>query len=166
MEPCVHINYAYDRFTVVPDVNGNYYWRTIIPRNNDRKAELGDIAYIEVNDKGDIELADSTQISAISEGTAIVFLGFPQSGIGDRKLMYEDGNITREVAKGVINQNLYVKGEINPGFSGGPVMARIDRKIVAVGVTSRVDSISNGVYKWVVPVSEIVEMNKRDEVEK
>ena len=80
--------------------------------------------------------------------------------------MYEDGNITREVTEGVINQNLYVKGEINPGFSGGPVMASIDNKIVAIGVTSRVDSISNGVYKWVVPVSEIDEMRKREEVRK
>ncbi len=77
--------------------------------------------------------------------------------------MYEDGKITREVAKDGINQNLYVKGEINPGFSGGPVMARINDKIVAIGVTSRVDSISNGVYKWVVPVSEIAEMRKREE---
>lgn len=163
LESRVHINRAHDIITTVPDISSNYSWRTIIPRNIDRQAELGDIAYIDVNEKGDIELADSAQISTISEGTAIVFLGFPQNGIGDRTLMYEDGNITREVAQGVINQNLYVKGEINPGFSGGPVMTRIDNKIVAVGVTSRVDSISNGVYKWVVPVSEIAEMSKRKE---
>lgn len=166
LEPCVHINRAHDISTTVPDVSGNYSWRTIIPRNNNRQAELGDIAFIEVNEKGDIELADSAQISTISEGTAIVFLGFPQNGIGDRTLMYEDGKITREVAGGSINQNLYVKGEINPGFSGGPVMARIGKKIVAVGVTSRVDSISNGVYKWVVPVSEIAVMSERKEDER
>lgn len=166
LESCVHINRAHDIITTVPDISGNYSWRTIIPRNNDRQAELGDIAYIDVNEEGEIELADSAQISTISEGTAIVFLGFPQNGIGDRTLMYEDGNITREVAGGIINQNLYVKGEINPGFSGGPVMARIGKKIVAVGVTSRVDSISNGVYKWVVPVSEIAEMSERKEGER
>ena len=80
--------------------------------------------------------------------------------------MYEDGNITREVAGGSINQNLYVKGEINPGFSGGPVLTRIGKKIVAIGVTSRVDSISNGVYKWVVPVSEISVMSERKEGER
>lgn len=163
LEQCVHINRAHDIITTVPDISGNYSWRTIIPRNNDRQAELGDIAYIDVNEKGEIELANSEQISTISEGTAIVFLGFPQNGIGDRALMYEDGNITREVASGSINQNLYVKGEINPGFSGGPVMARIGKQIVAIGVTSRVDSISNGVYKWVVPVSEIAVMNERKE---
>lgn len=166
LEPRVHINYAHDKFNTIADFSGNYYWRTIIPRNNNRDAELGDIAYIDVKEKGNIELADSAQIATISEGTPIVFLGFPQNGIGDRMLMFEDGNITREVAKGIINQNLYVKGEINPGFSGGPVMARINDKIVAVGVTSRVDSISNGVYKWVVPVSEITEMAKRKEVER
>lgn len=166
LEPRVHINYAHDKFRPIPDYSGNYYWRTIIPRTNDREAELGDIAYIDVQEKGSIALADSAQIATISEGTPIVFLGFPQNGIGDRMLMYEDGSITREVTKGVINQNLYVKGTINPGFSGGPAMAKIDNKIVAVGVTSRVDSISNGVYKWVVPVSEIAEMTKRKEAER
>ena len=166
MEPRVHINYAHDIMTMIPDYSGNYYWRSIIPRNNDRVAELGDIAYVDVDEKGIVELADSAMISTISEGTPIVFLGFPQNGIGDRTLMYEDGHITREVARDGINQNLYVKGEINPGFSGGPVMARIGKRIVAVGVTSRVDSISNGVYKWVVPVSEIAEMNKREEVKR
>lgn len=164
IDPRVHINCAHDKYDPIPDYSGNYYWRSIIPRSNDREAELGDIAYIDVDEVGTIELADSTQISTIGEGTPIVFLGFPQNGIGDRTLMYEDGKITREVAKDGINQNLYAKGEINPGFSGGPVMARIDNRIVAIGITSRVDSISNGVYKWVVPVSEIAEMNKREEV--
>lgn len=166
LESRVHINYAHDKFYPIPDPSGNYYWRTIIPRGNNREAELGDIAYIDVDEKGIVELADSAKMSTISEGTPIVFLGFPQNGIGDRTLMYEDGNITREVAKDGINQNLYVKGEINPGFSGGPVMARINEKIVAIGVTSRVDSISNGVYKWVVPISEIAEMRKREEATK
>ena len=163
LESRVHINCAHDKFYPIPDPSGNYYWRTIIPRGNNREAELGDLAYIDVDEKGMINLADSAQISTISEGLPIVFLGFPQNGIGDRTLMYEDGKITREVAKDGVNQNLYVKGEINPGFSGGPVMARIDDRIVAIGVTSRVDSISNGVYKWVVPISEIAEMRKREE---
>ena len=163
MESRVHINYAHDMFYPIPDPSGNYYWRTIIPRGNNREAELGDIAYIDVDEKGIVELADSAKMSTISEGIPIVFLGFPQNGIGDRTLMYEDGNITREVSKDGINQNLYVKGEINPGFSGGPVMARINDKIVVIGVTSRVDSISNGVYKWVVPITEIAEMSKREE---
>lgn len=166
LESRVHINYAHDKFDQIPDYSGNYYWRTIIPRGNYREAELGDVAYIDVDEKGIVELADSAKISTIREGTPIVFLGFPQNGIGDRALMYEDGNITREMVNGVINRNLYVKGEINPGFSGGPVMARINDKIVAIGVTSRVDSISNGVYKWVVPVSEIAEMRKREEVKR
>lgn len=162
-EPRVHINRVHDIISTVPDYSGNFYWLSIIPRNNDREAELGDIAYIDVGEKGTIVLADSMGLSNIAEGTDIVFLGFPQNGMGDRALMYEDGHITREVAKDGINQNLYVKGEINPGFSGGPVMARINDEIVTIGVTSRVDSISNGVYKWVVPVSEIAEMKKREE---
>lgn len=165
LEPRVHINRVHDIISTIPDYSGNYYWRSIIPRSNsnDREAGLGDIAYIDVGEKGTIVLADSMRLSNIAEGTDIVFLGFPQNGIGDRALMYEDGHITREVAKGAIHQNLYVKGEINPGFSGGPVMARIGKEIMAVGVTSRVDSISNGVYKWVVPITEIAEMSKREE---
>ena len=166
LESRVHINRVHDIVSMVPDYNGNYYWHSIIPRSNDREAELGDIAYIDIDEKGTIELADSAQLSTISEGTAIVFMGFPQNGIGDRALMYEDGIITREVAKGAIHQNLYAKGEISPGFSGGPVMARIDNKVVAIGVTSRVDSISNGVYKWVVPVTETDKMGKREDMER
>ena len=166
LESRVHINRSHVIITTVPDFSGDYYWRTIIPKNNDRQAELGDIAYIDVSEKGDIELADSAQISTIIEGTAIVFLGFPQNETRDWMLIYEDGNITREVAGGNINQNLYVRGEIIHGFSGGPVMARIGKKIVAIGVTSRVDSISNGVYKWVVPASEIEIMSKRKEEER
>ena len=161
MEPRVHINWEHDRITTVPDYSGNYSWRSIIPRGNNREAELGDIAFIEMDEQGEIEIADTTQMAKINEGLPIVFMGFPQNGMGDRELMYEDGNITREVVMGT-NRNLYVKGDINPGFSGGPVMARINNRIVAIGVTSRVDSISNGVYKWVVPVSEIEEMRKRE----
>lgn len=163
LEPRVHINRMHDAITTVPDINYNYYWRTIVPEYKDREMELGDISYIDVDEQGNIELADSVQMSRLTEGTPIGFLGYPQNGIGDRRLTYENGNITRDIPKNCITQNLYVKGGINPGFSGGPVFTMIENDVVAIGVVSRVDSISNGIYKWVVPISEIEHMNKRKE---
>jgi hypothetical protein len=49
--------------------------------------------------------------------------------------------------------NLVFESNINHGFSGAPVFAKIGKEILAVGVVSRVDSVSSGLYKWAVPVT-------------
>ena len=53
------------------------------------------------------------------------------------------------------NENLFFESNINHGFSGGPVLMKSGSDVVAVGVVSRVDSVSNGLYKLAVPISEL-----------
>ena len=52
-------------------------------------------------------------------------------------------------------ENLFFESNINHGYSGGPVLVKTSGGIAAVGVVSRVDSVSSGLFKWAVPVTEI-----------
>ena len=69
-------------------------------------------------------------------------------------------------AKGVVKQDcndstiILMEADINHGFSGAPVLKKTKDGIVAIGVVSKVDSTSGGLYKWAVPVTEIQKLKK------
>ena len=68
-------------------------------------------------------------------------------------MTFTEGSIRRNAQTEA--ENLFFESNINHGFSGGPVLMKVGSDIVAIGVVSRVDSISNGLYKWAVPITEI-----------
>lgn len=150
----VHINQDKDGLFLLADFSQDYYWRSVRPYFTDRQMEMGDILWIDsLSEQGKIKLASTEQLNGVKSGTPLMICGYPMTSIGDKRMTFTEGNIRRSPAAGT--ENLYFESNINHGFSGGPVLTRNDGDVVAIGVVSRVDSISSGLYKWAVPVSEL-----------
>lgn len=150
----VHINTEHDGVFMLADFTQDYYWRSVRPYFTDRQMELGDILWIDgVGEKGKVQLADKTELEHVKSGTRLMVCGFPMTGIGDKRMTFTEGTIRRKAA--ATAENLFFESNINHGFSGGPVLMKVSHDVVAIGVVSRVDSISSGLYKWAVPVSEV-----------
>ena len=150
----VRINRDKDGVFLIADFSQNYYWRTIRPYFTDRQMELGDILWVDsLHEKGKIKIADKKQMNDIRNGTKLMICGYPMTGIGDKRMTATEGGIRRKAS--IENESLFFESNINHGFSGGPVLMKTDNEILAIGVVSRVDSISSGLYKWAVPVTEI-----------
>jgi len=150
----VHINNDKDGLFLLADFSQDYYWRSVQPYFNDRQMELGDILWVDgLSEQGKIKLASLDQIHNIKKGTKLMICGYPMTGICDIRMTFTEGTIRRNTL--AESENLFFESNINHGFSGGPVLMKDGDEIVAVGVVSRVDSISGGLYKWAVPVSEV-----------
>ena len=89
----------------------------------------------------------------IKNGTRLMICGYPMTGIGDKRMTFTEGTIRRHAQ--AESENLFFESNINHGFSGGPVLMKEGNDVVVIGVVSRVDSISSGLYKWAVPITEI-----------
>ena len=150
----VHINTDKDGLFLLADFNQDYYWRSVRPYFTDRQMELGDILWIDhIPEQGKVKAANKEQMKNIKNGTKLMICGYPMTGIGDKRMTFTEGTIRRSVS--AENENLFFESNINHGFSGGPVLMKVGNDIVAIGVVSRVDSISSGLYKWAVPISEV-----------
>lgn len=150
----VHINTERDGVFMLADFDQNYYWRTVRPYFTDRQMELGDILWIDgFEEKGKVVLAKEKDWKHVKNGATLMICGYPMTGIGDKRMTSTEGVIRRAIAKE--KENLFIEGNINHGFSGGPVLIKSGNEVVAIGVVSRVDSVSSGLYKWAVPVTEV-----------
>ena len=150
----VHINKQKDGVLLLADFSQDYYWRTIRPYFTDRQMELGDILWIDsIPEKGKFYLSSNKKLKQVKNGTRLMICGYPMTGIGDKRMTITDGTIRRNTS--TETENLYFESNINHGFSGGPVLIKTGDDVVAIGVVSRVDSVSSGLYKWAVPVSEL-----------
>jgi len=150
----VRMNKDKDGVFLMADFDQDYYWRTIRPYFKDRQMELGDILWVEnLSEKGKIKVASNEQIKDVKNGAKLIICGYPMTGIGDKRMTSTEGCIRRSTS--VESENLFFESNINHGFSGGPVLTKTKGEIIAIGVVSRVDSISSGLYKWAVPVSEL-----------
>lgn len=160
-DSCVHINRLHDAHLEFGDYENIYYWRSIKPTPNAPDRELGDIAYINVDTTGTIEMADSTMIASLTQSSSVGVLGLP-GNLSGRNLKFMSGIITenRNDTLANINPDIQFDANITHGFSGGPVFIRANDKIVAAGVVSKIDT-DNGIYKKAVPVTEIDYMIKR-----
>jgi len=74
---------------------------------------------------------------------------------GNKRIIFTEGTIRRSTSED--NTMLSFESNITHGFSGGPVLMKSGGDIVAIGVVSRVDSISSGIYKSAVPTTEILQ---------
>lgn len=153
-DPQVHINTSHDAVFLLGDFNEEYYWRSIRPYFVEREMELGDILWIDsLAEKGKVRLASGKDVKKLRNGTRLMVCGYPLTGIGDKHFTSTGGIMRRETkAK---TENLFFESNINHGYSGGPVLVKTSGGIAAVGVVSRVDSVSSGLFKWAVPVTEI-----------
>lgn len=150
----VHMNKDEDGIFLLADFSQECYWRSINPYFNNMKMAMGDILWIDgLEEKGTIKTSNSEDLRMMEQGTKLMTCGYPITGTGDKKATMASGIIKRDVTDD--NVNLVFESNINHGFSGAPVFAKIGKEIVAVGVVSRVDSVSSGLYKWAVPVTAI-----------
>ena len=150
----VHINKKKDGIFMLADFSQEYYWRTIKPYFRDRKMELGDVLWIDsLAEEGKVTLASNAQMEKVKKGTKLMICGYPMTGIGDKRMISTEGTIRRLASANT--ENLFFESNINHGFSGGPVLMKDGDDVIAIGVVSRVDSISSGLYKWAVPVTEV-----------
>lgn len=152
----VHVNRERDGVFLLADFNQDYYWRSVRPYFTDREMELGDILWIDsIPEQGKVKLASKENMEQVRSGTPLMICGYPMTGFGDKRMTFTEGTIRRNAS--TEKENLFFESNINHGFSGGPVLMKADGDVVAIGVVSRVDSISSGVYKWAVPITEIKE---------
>lgn len=155
----VHVNTEKDGIFLLADFTQDYYWRSVRPYFSDRQMELGDILWIDgLSKQGSVRVATEEQINKVKNGTMFMVCGYPMTGIGDKRMTFTEGTIRRNAS--AENENLFFESNINHGFSGGPVLMKMDGEIVAIGVVSRVDSVSSGLYKWAVPITEIKDEKK------
>lgn len=157
----VHINKQHDELIPLADLSHCYYWRTIRPYFMNREMELGDIAYVDVPVKGNIPMAEIEQLKTISNKNSLAVYGFPitdASGVVDKKMVFAKAQMKQDMIG--LMSNFMFEANINHGYSGGPVFAKTDDGIVVVGVVSRADLRSNETFKWAVPISEIIQMDK------
>lgn len=150
----VHINMEKDGLFLLADFSQDFYWRSVRPYFKDRQMELGDILWIDgLKEQGKIKMATLEVVQNVKNGTKLMICGYPMTGIGDKRMTFTEGTIRRHAK--AENENLFFESNINHGFSGGPVLMKDGDDVVAIGVVSRVDSISSGLYKWAVPITEV-----------
>lgn len=137
------------------------YWRTIIPLANRHDMELGDYAYVDADGiSGEIHLADKEDIMRFDsqKDREVAILGFPASDAGDINTMTSlFGNSQHLIlrADSTFAGCIPMSAPINKGNSGGPVMARVDGHIIAIGIVSKGDGRATQGTFWVVPTSEL-----------
>lgn len=157
-DPQVHMDKRRDGIYLMADFSREYYYRSIRPYFSDREMALGDVLWIDgLAEKGGFRLASAQQLRTLKRGTELMVYGFPTADMPDRQACLSRAVVKQPVASD--HEVLVVEASINHGFSGGPLLARIHHDIVAVGVVSRVDSVSGGLFKWAVPVASV---NKDD----
>ena len=123
---------------------------------------LGDILWVEdFGEKGAIKIGDLKVLEKMKRGTRLMVCGYPMAMTNDLKVTMADGTIKQEVD--VEKENLVFESNINHGFSGAPMFVRENGDVLAVGVVSRADSVSGGVFKWAVPITQIKGNDKIEE---
>lgn len=138
------------------DFSNDYYWRSIRPCFVDRQMELDDILWIDsVGEGGKVRLANDSDLEQVQNGMPLVIFGYPMTDKGNKRIIFTEGTIRRSTSED--NTMLSFESNITHGFSGGPVLMKSGGDIVAIGVVSRVDSISSGIYKSAVPTTEILQ---------
>lgn len=160
----VHIDRTRDGIVTLDDFSTRYYWRTITPYFNRRDMELGDALWVDVSRAGNIARADSAFVARMERGSPLAFWGFPVNDTDNIMLMAEHGEVKIPPCAPINDEpnpfhNLIHSGAIGHGYSGGPVLVRDGKRLVAVAVVSNADGKNNDL-KRSVPITMIRAKNK------
>lgn len=165
-------NDSRDHIVECGDYNHQYFWRSIKVRPHRTDMMLGDIAFIPNTSsklhhlKGNIHLATKEEVRYFCRkpNRNLIILGRKKNNIEDNsiqspkahlKLQITDAQCKDEYPNTVIAHD----GEIDHGFSGGPVLTRKGLSgWCVIGVVSVIDDENDNWY-YSVPVSEIERMN-------
>lgn len=154
------LNCELDEIVELGSYSNPQYWRSISHRYSNTGMMLADIAVAHHDKAGYIPLADVEDIKRLlsKKGTRLSFFGHPESGVNGNQLDRQTDELRIPIAT-LENDTTHLfmlahGGNLTPGFSGGPVVARDGIGFKAVGVISVVDE-KNGNRSYSVPTSEI-----------
>lgn len=148
-----HINRSRDRLYNAGTRQRPRWRRSIVGVYRNFECELGDVAWFSVPGKGQVKLADERQFSAMKRGQGLLFIGCRTGRDGRLGLNPTIGRLKQapQWTPGCI----FHESNFDNGDSGGPVLARIRGRIVAVGIISRKDPDREIYSGWSVPVKEL-----------
>lgn len=158
-----HYNKTRDKVLRLGTDRQPIYWRTIMPLANRRDMELGDFAYIEAGGgiTGSLELAtlDDMKVFDKQVDKEIAVIGFPVNDNSNASLCVKVYGNSQHVEFTEDGQSIggciQMSAAVNPGNSGGPVVARIGGKVKVVGIVSKADGLATQGVFWAVPVTEV-----------
>lgn len=141
------------------DFSHQYFWRSISARPRRIDMMMGDIAFMHVNAKGTINLASCEEMQSVCSkpNHPIVVLGRPSTTVNNQQAVSVDAQIKQALsfnAEGYADTVMFHNGDVIPGFSGGPVLAKHGFRCRVVGVVSVTDK-HGGKHHYSVPVTEI-----------
>lgn len=139
------------------------YWRTIMPLANRRDMELGDFAYVEAEGgiTGNLELASLEDLKRFDRQAdkEIAVIGFPVNDNNADELCVKVYGNSQHLEFDGKGENLrgciQMMAPVNPGNSGGPVVARTGNRIKVIGIVSKADGMARQGVFWAVPVTEV-----------
>ncbi len=148
-----HINRSRDRLYNAGTRLAPRWRRSIVGVYRNFECELGDAAWFSIPRKGQIKLSDKRQFSAMKRGQDLLFIGCRTGRDGRLGLNPTIGRLKQapEWTPGCI----FHESNFDNGDSGGPVLARIRGRIVAVGIISRKDPDRELYSGWSVPIKEL-----------
>lgn len=141
------------------------YWRTIMPLAMRRDMELGDFAYTELGNgvTGAFSLATMNEMLAFDKQADkdIAVIGFPVNDNGTGNVCVRLFGNSQHLETDADNRFMgciQMSADVNPGNSGGPVVARVGSELKVVAIVSKGDGkATQGVF-WAVPSTEVLEL--------
>lgn len=140
------------------------WFRTIIPVANRRNMELGDWAYVEAEGmKGLFTLANAEEMAKFDKESnrEIAVLGYPVKDNSDGDVVSHTFGNSQHVITPANAGCIEMSASVNPGNSGGPVIALIGNSIKVVGIVSKADAHATQGTFWAIPATELDCSNNR-----
>ena len=163
-----------DHIVECGDYEHQYFWRSIKVRPHRTDMMLGDIAYLPnatslLRQKGTISLATKEEVKKLcrKSNRSLIIMGRMKNEAEDKQIQSPKANLKLQLTEahckdGYPNTMIAHDGNIDHGFSGGPVMTRQGFfGWRAVGVVSVSDKNNDNWY-YSVPVSEIERMKNKN----
>ena len=147
------------------DFDHQYFWRSISARPRRIDMMMGDIAFMHVDARGTIALASCQEMQSICSKPdyPVVIMGRPSTTVNNQKAVSTDAQIKQTLSfntEAYADTVIFHNGDVIPGFSGGPVLAKQGFHWRAVGVVSVTDK-HGGKHHYSVPVTEIYRLKEQ-----
>ena len=164
-----------DHIVECGDYNHQYFWRSIKVRPHRTDMMLGDIAFIPDtssklhHQKGNIRLATKEEVRSLchNPNRSLIIMGRMGNNAEDKQIQSPKASLKLQLTDshcidGYPNTMIAHDGNINHGFSGGPVLTRKGLSgWCAIGAVSVIDNENDNWY-YSVPVSEIERMKNKN----
>lgn len=168
-------NDSRDHIVECGDYNHQYFWRSIKVRPHRTDMMLGDIAFIPDTSsklhhlKGNIRLATKEDVRSLcrKSNRSLIILGRTDNETKDEQIQSSPANLLLQLTNahckdGYPNTVIAHDGNIDHGFSGGPVLTRKGLSgWCVIGVVSVTDKNKENWY-YSVPISEIERMKNKN----